>query len=571
MKIPLSIKSLQRIFNSFCKFWFVSLRAKAKQSFSRLLRPDGLARTRNLKIFNLIMISLSFTSPLMAQDKLVWERISSGLSESSIQKILPAEDRLLAATQQALYQKSPQNFLFINLTSWPVSARGIHDVQIGEDNTVYAATDQGVFEYSINHHQFKEIFTSSDQEENRCLSILSDDEETFLGTAKGIFIKNHEEQHWQKLNGELSRILVRRMEQDERFVWAASDHDVFEIRKSDLTTKKIFSSGFHQENDQVNEEVREEDHSANNILAFTHQKELGYLFVATGRSIYRSKDQGETWEALPSVELPLNEITSMLVSTAHTDPENHLLYSIYIGTRKGVYVFQHERWQPIYQGMEALQVNDLAFVEDTLTAATENGVYRLKRETTHQLANTQRVEMVKASEPTIQHVHDMAVHYAEVSPDKILKWRALAQKRAWYPKLTISADGGQDRTISDSVYGSSSGGGQQFVGPDDKSYGNDLGWDVSMSWDLADVIWSDAQTSIDSRAKLMVELRDDILDQVTRLYFERRRVQMELTASGLDEFMRLDKKMRIEELTALIDALTGGEFSRSIKKENDLM
>lgn len=566
MRTPSSIKKIQRI-NSFYGLEFVSLRGHQAESISKRIAWLSLAMTRNSTVLSLIIISLSFTSTGMAEDRLVWERISSGLSESSIQAILPAENRFLVATRQAFYQKSPQNSLFVNLTSWPVSARGINDVQMTEDNAFYVATDQGVFEYAVQHHQFKEIFSSSDPEENRCLAIVSDDEETFLGTAKGIFIKDHEKQHWQKLNGELSRAFVRWMDQDEQRVWAAGDQEVFEIRKSDLTYRKIFSAGFKPQNDQVNEESGDQDRPANKILAFTRQKNLAYLFVATNRGIYRSKDQGETWEALPSVELPLNDITSMVVSAANTDIDDHLLYSIYVGTQKGVYTFQNKRWQPIYQGMEALIVNDLVFVEDTLIAATEQGVYRLKVEKTRQLKNTQQVEMVRTAEPTIQHVHDMAIHYAEVSPDKILKWRALAQKRAWYPKITIGADGGQDRTISDSVYGSSSGGGQHYVGPDDKSYGNDLGWDVSMSWDLADVIWSDTQLSIDSRAKLMVDLRDDILDQVTRLYFERRRVQMELASEELDEWMFMEKEMRIEELTALIDALTGGEFSRSMKKE----
>ena len=82
-----------------------------------------------------------------------------------------------------------------------------------------------------------------------------------------------------------------------------------------------------------------------------------------------------------------------------------------------------------------------------------------------------------------------------------------------------------------------------------------------MSWDLGDLIWNPDQTSIDSRSKLMVELRDDILDQITRLYFERRRLQMELMTPPAEPQSKLDKEMRVEELTALIDALTGGEFS----------
>jgi hypothetical protein len=65
----------------------------------------------------------------------------------------------------------------------------------------------------------------------------------------------------------------------------------------------------------------------------------------------------------------------------------------------------------------------------------------------------------------------------------------------------------------------------------------------------------------------MVELREDILDQVTRLYFERRRIQVELiTYEPLDPQVEIDKEMRVAELTALIDALTGGEFSGRIKK-----
>ena len=105
--------------------------------------------------------------------------------------------------------------------------------------------------------------------------------------------------------------------------------------------------------------------------------------------------------------------------------------------------------------------------------------------------------------------------------------------------------------------------------PDELQKGRDfIDWDVSLSWDLADFVWSTDQTTIDSRSKLMVELREDILDQVTRLYFERRRIQMELiTNEFLNPPLMIDKEMRIAELTALIDAFTGGEFSKRIVKK----
>ena len=65
----------------------------------------------------------------------------------------------------------------------------------------------------------------------------------------------------------------------------------------------------------------------------------------------------------------------------------------------------------------------------------------------------------------------------------------------------------------------------------------------------------------------MVELREDIMDQVTRIYFKRRRLQFELNnADSMDSNRRIDHQMRVEELTALLDAFTGGNFSKKIQE-----
>ena len=82
------------------------------------------------------------------------------------------------------------------------------------------------------------------------------------------------------------------------------------------------------------------------------------------------------------------------------------------------------------------------------------------------------------------------------------------------------------------------------------------------------LIWNSDQTSIDTRSKLMAELRDDIMNEVTRTYFERRRLQIDLLVSPPKDFKTgLEKELRLQELTADIDALTGSYFSAHIKKE----
>ena len=65
----------------------------------------------------------------------------------------------------------------------------------------------------------------------------------------------------------------------------------------------------------------------------------------------------------------------------------------------------------------------------------------------------------------------------------------------------------------------------------------------------------------------MVELRDDILDEVTKLYFERIRIKMELDNLSIeDRKKRFEKELKLQELTASLDGLTGGYFSGHLPK-----
>jgi hypothetical protein len=172
------------------------------------------------------------------------------------------------------------------------------------------------------------------------------------------------------------------------------------------------------------------------------------------------------------------------------------------------------------------------------------------------------------NEPDIKTVQLKAIEYAEVEPEKIARWRSQAAKKAILPRLSVSVDHDDDRTVSDSVwgtYGTATTPGKYYIGPDDETKYSNSGWSVSLSWELGDLIWSEAQTSIDTRSRLMVQLRGDILDEVTKLYFERLRVKLELDNISIEERRkRFEKELRLEELTASLDYFTGGYFSQAI-------
>jgi len=309
-----------------------------------------------------------------------------------------------------------------------------------------------------------------------------------------------------------------------------------------------------------------------------------YIFLASTKGVYFNSKRDNHWHRLPYESIPVDSVTSLRVlgPPSHGNCAGKAMdcYSVLVGSSKGAFLFKDGGWSPVYKGMETNNIRYLAKdTRETVYAATDRGLFFLplrealpslmnsphRRVTTSTAGDWTDVDKPFRDEPTISEVHRIAIDYAEVNPEKIKSWRYLSKKRAWFPELDVSFDGQRDWSSSDSIWGSYSIGGQHYVGPDDKTRGEDFGWDVSLSWDLGDLIWSSDQTAIDSRSKLMVELREDILDQITRLYFERRRIQVELAANEVfDHQLKIDKKMRIEELTALIDAFTGGEFSRRI-------
>lgn len=173
---------------------------------------------------------------------------------------------------------------------------------------------------------------------------------------------------------------------------------------------------------------------------------------------------------------------------------------------------------------------------------------------------TQTIELSR-EEPSIGELQRAAIRYAEVEPGKITNWRRQAALKALFPDVSVGYDTDIYRTVNAYNYGGNT---TYTVGPDDQA----KGWDVSASWDLGDLIYNDDQTSIDSRSKLMVQLRNDVLDQLNTAYFERKKLQRQLdklpdkTSSAY-----LEREIRIEELTATIDGLTGGYLSRRMGKE----
>jgi len=434
-------------------------------------------------------------------------------------------------------------------------------------DSLYAAAANGLF-YSLNQGKdWKLIFKGKNSFENECTALAVLPYGIYLGTKGGLFTSKDKGRSWHKESAKLGNTNILAIAynlKEPNYIYVACTDGVFKSKDNGQSWERIFIT--HPVENGNNEEEMAEDQDEegrDSIIRYIalDPNNSNYLYLATTRGVYRSLDRGQTWNSFSDDGLLNKEAQFLLVS------KESQLYAV---TKSGIFEYTGERWQELSLRLAVDKVNFLALDNrDNLYAATSKGLFKanLSYAAAEQEADT--ISLYSRDEPDINDVQQAAIKYAEVEPEKIMRWRKQATRRAFLPKLTIGMDRDKDKTISNSIwgtYGSNSSPGKYYVGPDDETRYNNKNWDVSLTWELGDLIYSDDQTNIDVRSRLMVELRDDILDEVTKLYFERLRVKMELDNLSIeDRKKRFERELKMQELTAMLDALTGGYFSQQLK------
>lgn len=514
-------------------------------------------RMIEIKSIGYLMIFISLTGLGFSYQSATWQKAGSGIYEPAVLKLAvhPHDPSIIfAATDKAFYKSLDGGKHYRSVFQASGEFQGINDIYIDphQPQNIYAATDAGLYESRDAGGHWQRSYYSSDEQARRCLALLRAGETLYLGTGSGLFYKPAEGENWVSVGNELSRKPVNHIASGEHFIYFATDDAVYDLDRKTSGYSRIFTAGSargiavdESENASGSESAGEATPALVRFVRVAEDDDTT-VYVATARGIYLSGDEGRHWRLLANPPVALETLNAFVILGEEEDRE------LLVGTKRGAFLFDDGRWTPAYQGMETNAMNDL--VKDArgrVYAATDRGVFYLSDG--QALSPFPSEDHWGADEPTIRQIHQWAIDYAEVSPDKIRSWRALAGKRALLPDLSVGMDRGDGE-----VFHWDTG-----TNPDTLLKGRDLlSWDVSLSWDLGDLIWSTDQTTIDSRSKLMVELREDVLDQVTRLYFERRRLRAELAADALEPAAEFDKQLRVEELTALLDAFTGGKFSQ---------
>lgn len=505
-----------------------------------------------------------------------WEYVRTAANETAFVNVTshPRDpQRIVAATARAVYASSDEGRTWQEQFRLPAGIAAVDLAVNGQaPSTILLATDQGLYGSFDDGAHWARLFRGVSEGAAACTVVAfhPDREQTaFLGTLGGLFMSVDGGHDWRPVSTPVPSGGVRHLafdSQNANRLYLLTDEELFVGDLSSGQWQRRFGVLRAEEaevEESENPEAGEDNDSLHHLSALAVDPQLpATLYLATSRGLHVSLDDGATWRRMPSVGLESTTLSRLLL-------QRRSPLAVYAATTLGVARCDvaQERWEMVTAGLAVTTVNDLASSAHFLWAATHQGLYRAAIEphgfSEGEPPTPQELLANFTHEPTIAQVQVAAIRYAEVHPDKIKQWRRKAALQAFLPSVDVGIDRNRsyDSSIDEGTFPN-----YQLISNQDR----DMNMDVSVSWDLGELIWNQDQTSIDVRSKLMVQLRDDLVNEVTRTYYERRRLQVALlTSPPPDQQVWLEKELRLQELTALIDGFTGGYFSQQTAIPNN--
>lgn len=475
------------------------------------------------------------------------------------QLIVSDSSRVLAQTNDASWQ-----------TLWESRGTPINRIVSSSDNKeeFFILTNNGAYLFNTGQKTSRKVYEGRSDKSRITLSFNIFQKKWFMGTAEGVFISSDLGKTWSSVSAIPRQKMVDIQSSSEKIYLATTSSLYKREAKSEIFEKVFSLSPLEREN--VEFEEFSEETPASEPLGPTIHKILfkeNTVWLATDRGVFKSGENETSWNLLSLSGLRSSQIQHLTYSFEH----NRLFSSNHDGVFE--YLFIEKRWKELHKGLALPSASDITLSpsEDSLIASTREGLFHLPltHETspvrTFSIPSPNKVLLLKKlihTEPSAREVQKQVIRYSNLSNSKTKRWHWGSRASAFLPSFSFGRDFSANNNV-DLDRGGASDPDKFIFGPDDIG----KGWDMDLGWDFKDLIWSTAQTTIDSREKSMIELRDDFLANATRIFYERRRLQMDFVlnppTSEKDFFERI---LRIDELTSLLDAITNGNFEKSLER-----
>ncbi|HRK61459.1 MAG TPA: hypothetical protein PLY88_02780 [Candidatus Omnitrophota bacterium] len=493
-----------------------------------------------------------------------WEKVS-GLpsTEAAIDlaSVPNSDPDYYAATPHAVFKNESGHWQTVFSLSHSQDKIARISASSESHQSLWIQTKQSVFEWTAQTRNAKRIYESRD-EEKAPLTFFAGKDTWWIGTARGLWSTQKDTSAWRKHSELADSLPVFLIAESSIGLFFSANGD-WRLAGDDSvqTVLKVFD--FDQtgsETDDLPKEFEDEGALASQQTFFDFIETEESFYLATSKGVYQSRN-GLDWQPLSGSGLR-NALPKRLAWNFKTKQ------LIGLG-EDGFFIFNNSdgKWQIQNDGLAKTHVFSTLHLKasDALLAVTAEGLWKWVAKSSSEPIRAENAlvfnKLIRL-EPSARDIHKRVIRYSDTGNGKIKRWQAQSRVAALLPNVSAGKDWGTSNNIDLDRAGTNDP--DRFI---DGPWDRDRGADIGFSWDLGNFIFSSSQTSIDSRSKLMVDQRNDLLSEATRLFYERRRLQAEIVyAPAEDEKSHWDRLLRLDELTALIDALTDGYLSKQLER-----
>lgn len=312
------------------------------------------------------------------------------------------------------------------------------------------------------------------------------------------------------------------------------------------------------------------------------------LWAATGTGIYTTSDNGKTWLNKSNGIKKNNEGFQEVFFLFNLED------SLYAACASGIYLFDRESdsWKDLTRGIRTKENSKKVYylakfesevAEPRLLAATDEGLFEKRNGVSANRRDGKKIVLkgkietdfagLEELEPSVIEVQKQALKFSALpTTNDYKRYRTEARLRNIIPKLGFDLNntgtntnyyqfnqGISANTSSNNDFNADKTNRYQYDGKSFKQ--------LSVQWDTNQILYDDEIRFILNQARLTANIKENLLDDVTRIYFQRRKLQLEtLLNPGENNTEKLFKQIEIAELTGQLDSRTGGWFSKEVEK-----
>jgi hypothetical protein len=464
---------------------------------------------------------------------------------------------------------------------------GVNDLSFTKDK-IYLSTDLGLYASDISSLRW-ELVTKANLRILQCKPSLKSKNLFYLLTVNGFYIFNSKKNLVVKVNQGLvfnsdselkGRLEVLKHKQlKEELIYLALNNAVYKLDAAKKNWRRLTDKGL----------VFDQDSQMQVVDIFYKDD---YLFLVASTGLFYAKlglgNEVTEWHKVSSAEFNLDEnfLEGFTASSVSTQDEN---LSLFIGNFRGdLYQLRLGDSEHNAQNRDGEQSNIALAEQAILQPAVGRDLEVNKNIEANKIQEKniqdpmnfdlrpseldfkEKLKLIFSLEPTIQETQAKALQFSGIpSGMQFGAYKRQARLRNVLPQIDTSFDNSDYALSSLETRGS-----DQYDSADssinsslDKNrkaaMDNEFNTGFRFTWHLDRLIYDPEIIDIVNSARVSANIRENLLTELTQIYFQRKNLLSELMSNPFSRTMT--QKFKLQELTADIDARTGGWYSLAIR------